>query len=140
MVGHAIVVGARAIGHHNATRLGVLHGNVLVPGAQRADERQLGQRVDLRGAETRGADGQHRGDARAVCGDGRCGLGRVRCVDQIKRLRQLGAVVVGEEHEGEQDGLHGKTNVREKRNRNSDVFGRGRQALGSLCCNAHMLA
>ena len=49
MIGHAIVVGAGARDHGHATRLRMGDIDVLVAGAERADERELRKTIDLGG-------------------------------------------------------------------------------------------
>ena len=66
VVGHTVVVGARPGSHHNATRLGVVYRHVFIASTQHADQRERGQRVDLRGRQADGADGERYPHARAV--------------------------------------------------------------------------
>ncbi|MNT53332.1 hypothetical protein D3C72_1904160 [compost metagenome] len=109
MVGHAVVIGARARGHHNAPRLGVGHGDVLVACAQRANQRERGQCIDLRRAQAHGTDGQHRPHAGAVLRNGSGGLRCVGSVDHFEGLGHLGDVLFRQKHEGKQNGLHSAT-------------------------------
>ena len=106
MVGHAVVIGARTRSHHDAPGLGVVHRHVLVTGAERANEGERGQRIDLRRAQAHRTDGEHHTHAAAVLRDGSCCLRRVGCVDHFKGLGHLRDVLFRQEHEGEKDGFH----------------------------------
>ncbi|MDR6216348.1 hypothetical protein QE399_004037 [Paracidovorax wautersii] len=83
VVGHAVVVGARAVGHDDAARAGGVQGDVLVAGAQGADQFQRRHHGDLLGRQPRGADGQHRAETLALGGDGRRAFRRGGGIDQV---------------------------------------------------------
>ena len=87
--------------------LGVVHRHVLVTGAQRANEGERGQRIDLRRAQAHRTNGEHHPHAAAVLRDGGCGLRCIGGVDHFKGLGHLGDVLFRQKHEGKQDGLHG---------------------------------
>src|SRR3989344_7226752 len=50
-----------------------------------------------------------------MLGNGGCGLRSVGRVDQLERLRHLGAMFFGQEHEGKQYRLHGIVQSRKKK-------------------------
>ena len=95
MVGHAVVVGAGAVGDDDAARARMRHVDVFKAGTEHADQLELRHRVDLGGGEADRADRQHRPERGAVRGDrrgaagvvGRIGGGEVRG-DRVERARR----------------------------------------------------
>jgi hypothetical protein len=62
VVGHAVVVGARAVGRHDAARARHLERHAFVARAQAADQLQRRHRRDFLGRDADHADGQHRAE------------------------------------------------------------------------------
>lgn len=89
MVGHAVIVGTRAVGQGDATSPGVSQVDVLVARTQCANQLQLRQRIHLRGRQADGADGEHGLHTGAVAGDGFKSLGRFGRVEELEGLCDL---------------------------------------------------
>ena len=99
-------MGARTGGHHDATRLGVVYRHVFIASTQHADQRERGQRIDLRGRQANGPNRERYPHARAVFSNRGRSLRRIGRVDNFKHLGHLGAVFFRQESEGKQDRLH----------------------------------
>ncbi len=107
MVGHAVVVGAGAVGHGDAARPGGVERDVLVAGAQSADELERGHGLDFLGREADGADGQYRAETPSLRGDRlRAVVGGGRVV-QVIGGGDLGLVLRRQGVEGQEGNARG---------------------------------
>ncbi|MCY1537452.1 hypothetical protein D9M68_729470 [compost metagenome] len=105
VVGHAVVVGARAVGGGDAACARDLERHALVARAHAADQLERRHGVDLGGREADDADGQHRAELGAVLGDGGGALGVAEGVGHVVDLGNLGLVGAREAVEHQQGNL-----------------------------------
>ena len=105
MVGHAVVVGALAVGQHDAARAGRGHVDLLVARAHAAHQFEGRHRRHLVGGQAGHADGQHRADVGTALGDGGRALGGLGGIAQVEVLGEHGLVFVRDVAQHQQGNL-----------------------------------
>ena len=107
MVGDGGVVRAGRVANGNAALARAFERHVLKAHAERADQLQVGQRIDLRREQSVRAVGQYELDLPPAFGDLRRAVGTVsaepfvRGINHVEALRHQGTVFLGEEDEDE---------------------------------------
>jgi hypothetical protein len=105
VVGHAVVVGAGAVGGHDAAGARHLERHAFIARAQAADQLHGRHGRDFLGGDADHADGQHRAECLAALGNGGRARGGVEGVGHVVDLGNLGLVGAREAVEHQQGNL-----------------------------------